>query len=142
MRLTPTDLITAPPTGLSVFPATSRFSCRSQAKQDFSEDVPLRRTDAGGAIGRGALDAGTVLLRARRERPSRERQGTCRAAAPERRSRLARGEEDGPVDTVTILPGHYKAGWRRHCAKAKLKSEILDHGRKSWIPIDLGGDSS
>jgi hypothetical protein len=27
-------------------------------------------------------------------------------------------------------------------AKAKLKSEIRDHRRKSWIPIDLAGGCS
>ena len=46
------------------------------------------------------------------------------------------------VDTLTILLDTVKLVGEDIRPKAKLKSEIRDHGRQSWIPMDLaGGDS-
>jgi hypothetical protein len=46
------------------------------------------------------------------------------------------------VDTLMISLNTIKLVGGRHSGQAKLKSEIRDHGRQSWIPMDLaGGDS-
>jgi hypothetical protein len=52
-----------------------------------------------------------------------------------------------PVDTLTILPNTIKLNTTKLVgedirAKAKPKSEIRNHGRESWIPVDLAAGGS